>query len=83
MCNSFNWVMFGRGGDYYYQVIFQAIIRSFFIHLLYMNIALYWKDVTCVRYLIKVEVMLKIVCHPITKKKNTKKVGVDSSTTDF
>lgn len=34
-------------------------------------------------YLIKVEVMLKIVCHPITKKKNTKKVGVDSSTTDF
>lgn len=33
-------------------------------------------------YLIKVEVMLKIVCHPITKK-NTKKVGVDSSTTDF
>lgn len=34
-------------------------------------------------YLIKVEVMLKIVCHPITQKKNTKKVGVDSSTTDF
>lgn len=34
-------------------------------------------------YLIKIEVMLKIVCHPITKKKNTKKVGVDSSTTDF
>lgn len=34
-------------------------------------------------YLIKVEVMLKIVCHPITKKKNTKKVGVDSSTADF
>lgn len=34
-------------------------------------------------YLIKVEVMLKIVCYLIIKKKNIKKVGVDSLIIDF
>lgn len=48
-----------------------AIIRSFFIHLLYMNIALYWKDVTCVFSYVE-------NCLSSNYQKNTKKVGVDS-----
>lgn len=81
VCNSFNWILCGVGWDQYLAII--RIIRSF-SYTCYTCSAMYWTDLTVNRIYLFIEAELLFEnCLISNYQKFTKKVFVDSSTSDF